>query len=250
VSELEILAANVRITVKPTPRTLINPHTGEKQTAIFASVDEAARKCDICELPLTGEMIGNGDGTGQRFAHPDCYYRKQSERYEAEAAELRAENAVLTHNIRETMGLVKSFRIERDELQAENARLLAERDALRARIEAGRVMYGGMYGHQNKFEMWTFEHVDTDTMQARLIDIAPLSDAGDVDERKGDRRKGEWEYCECRKDLSTFCLGSTDFCWRPINESPRRAARDNRRDAARSNERRRTPGTRAMRGQG
>jgi hypothetical protein len=67
------------------------------------------------------------------------------------------------------------------DLEREVERLTAERDALRARIEAGRVMYGNMYGHQNKFEMWTFEHVDTDTMTALLIDIAPIA----ADERRG-----------------------------------------------------------------
>lgn len=32
-------------------------------------------KCDICALPLGDAMIGNGNGSGQRFAHPECYYR-------------------------------------------------------------------------------------------------------------------------------------------------------------------------------
>ena len=105
-----------------------------------------------------------------------------------------------------------------------------ERDALRARIEAGRVMYGGMYGHQNKIEMWTFEHVDTDTMTARLIDIAPIADhiadAGDVDERKGERRVPD-EFNEKAWDSSM-------------------RVREGRR-FSNTNDRRRTTGTRADR---
>lgn len=31
-------------------------------------------KCTRCCEPITdGYMIGDGDGTGQRFAHPECY---------------------------------------------------------------------------------------------------------------------------------------------------------------------------------
>lgn len=71
--------------------------------------------------------------------------------------------------------------------------LQAERDTLRARIDAGRVMYGGMYGHEHDIEMWTFNHVDTDTMTALLIDARPIDqpDAAMVDERTGkaDRRE-------------------------------------------------------------
>lgn len=30
--------------------------------------------CTRCEEPITdGYMIGDGDGSGQRFAHPECY---------------------------------------------------------------------------------------------------------------------------------------------------------------------------------
>jgi hypothetical protein len=128
---------------------------------------------------------------------------------------------------------------EVERLRGENARLIAERDALRARIEAGRVMYGGMYGHQNKFEMWTFQHVDTDTMTARLIDIAPLSDAGNMmDERVGmaDRRENAlWFPPESHKEKPCHRV------YAPILIDTKTV------EAARSNDRRRTPGTRADR---
>ena len=32
-------------------------------------------KCDICGTPLSGVFVGNGDGTGQRFAHEACYWK-------------------------------------------------------------------------------------------------------------------------------------------------------------------------------
>jgi hypothetical protein len=41
------------------------------------SPDAGETRCDICKLPLEGTRIGHGDGTGQRFAHPECYYREK-----------------------------------------------------------------------------------------------------------------------------------------------------------------------------
>ena len=74
-------------------------------------------------------------------------------------------------------------------LRAENARLVAERDALRARIEAGTVVWGENFQGLSNFADFV---KPCDTHTARLIDIAPISDAGKmVDERKGkaDRRE-------------------------------------------------------------
>jgi len=31
--------------------------------------------CCLCNIRIYGTMIGAGDGTGQKFAHPECYYR-------------------------------------------------------------------------------------------------------------------------------------------------------------------------------
>lgn len=42
------------------------------------------RLCIHCGLPIEGAMIGAGDGTGQKFAHPECYYRKDAERLRKE----------------------------------------------------------------------------------------------------------------------------------------------------------------------
>ena len=124
-----------------------------------------------------------------------------------DAAELRAENAVLTHNIRETMGLVKGFRIERDELQAENARLLAERDHHKQALEVTRALLDDC-------------RTERDALRARI-------EAGDVaDERKGERRsKQENGFWDNHARLKRGRRFST------------------------TNDRRRTPGTRAMRGQ-
>jgi hypothetical protein len=38
--------------------------------------------CDICGFPLSGTMIGHGDGTGNRFAHPACYWQERAEKAE------------------------------------------------------------------------------------------------------------------------------------------------------------------------
>ncbi len=31
-------------------------------------------KCNICGFDITGSFVGNGDGSGQEFAHPECYW--------------------------------------------------------------------------------------------------------------------------------------------------------------------------------
>lgn len=37
--------------------------------------------CTICKTPIEdGVLMGDGDGTGQRFAHPACWYRRDYER--------------------------------------------------------------------------------------------------------------------------------------------------------------------------
>ena len=46
--------------------------------------------CSRCGLPLECVRIGDGDGTGQRFAHPECYYRAEAERLLKELKELRS----------------------------------------------------------------------------------------------------------------------------------------------------------------
>lgn len=78
------------------------------------------------------------------------------------------------------------------DLRAENARLVAERDALRARIDGGTVVYN-VYGADGNG--WTTTKHQDNRYAARLIDIAPIADAGDVDERKGaaDRKAGSNE---------------------------------------------------------
>lgn len=159
---------------------------------------------------------------------------------ESERDALRAEVDKLSVAPTESARVI-TIRNQRNELRALNAKyteVKQEADALRARIEAGRVMYGGMYGHQNKFEMWTFEHVDTDTMTARLIDIAPIADAGEIDERVGmaDRRENAlWFPPESHKEKPCHRV------YAPILIDTKTV------EAARSNDRRRTPGTRADR---
>lgn len=51
-------------------------------------------RCDICALPLEGTMIGNGDGSGQRFAHPECYYRQR-------CVEIEKRNSEMTERVKE-----------------------------------------------------------------------------------------------------------------------------------------------------
>jgi len=40
--------------------------------------------CAICDLPIdSGSFRGYGDGSGQSFAHEECYWRKEAERWES-----------------------------------------------------------------------------------------------------------------------------------------------------------------------
>jgi hypothetical protein len=38
--------------------------------------------CTICTLSIyeMDASIGDGDGSGQKFAHPECYYRREASR--------------------------------------------------------------------------------------------------------------------------------------------------------------------------
>lgn len=41
------------------------------------------RICTICYREITGgQLIGDGDGGGQRFAHPECYRKRERQRIE------------------------------------------------------------------------------------------------------------------------------------------------------------------------
>lgn len=79
-------------------------------------------QCVYCGFRITGTMIGAGDGTGQNFAHPDCYYRKECERKDATIARLE-----------------KDYGICREEYSAakyEKDILLSRVDTLRASLAA------------------------------------------------------------------------------------------------------------------
>lgn len=100
----------------------------------------------------------------------------------------------LTAELRACKDELMAAEIERDAADEFVKLITAERDALQVRIDGGRLMYGGMYGHEHDIEMWTFTHVYTDTMTARLIDVQP------IEERKGEelvnssgvKYKGSW----------------------------------------------------------
>lgn len=53
--------------------------------------------CVHCEQPIKGTMIGAGDGSGSKFAHTECYYRKEADR-------LTTENAALREKLEEEKG--------------------------------------------------------------------------------------------------------------------------------------------------
>jgi hypothetical protein len=44
--------------------------------------------CVICNFPLVGTRIGAGDGSGQKFAHPSCYWQREAKRLEERCAVL------------------------------------------------------------------------------------------------------------------------------------------------------------------
>lgn len=44
--------------------------------------------CIICGGSIGTVMIGAGDGRGQKFAHPECYYRRLAARRELKIAHI------------------------------------------------------------------------------------------------------------------------------------------------------------------
>lgn len=47
--------------------------------------------CVVCTLPIRSDaaMVGARDGTGRRFAHVDCYWKREAERLAAENKRLK-----------------------------------------------------------------------------------------------------------------------------------------------------------------
>jgi hypothetical protein len=47
-------------------------------------------KCTICDLPLgKGTIVGDGDGTGSRFAHKHCWDNRRAKYLDAENRKLK-----------------------------------------------------------------------------------------------------------------------------------------------------------------
>lgn len=72
-------AALAMMQVKGGPGT---PDHHLAKVAIDAYLRVASSKitCVHCRLPIYGKMIGAGDGTGQKFACPECYWRERARR--------------------------------------------------------------------------------------------------------------------------------------------------------------------------
>lgn len=62
--------------------------------------------CVMCQLPIFGTLIGAGDGTGQQFAHPDCYYRHQLRLVEQEKSDAEARVTALEDELRRIIVLL------------------------------------------------------------------------------------------------------------------------------------------------
>ncbi len=103
------------------------------------------RTCDICGLPLAGSMIGNGDGTGQRFAHPECWYRKEADRWQAEAKRLEGERDIFKEDAERYNTVISllnmnGFPQARKGWVEDHVRAaFKERDALKAQLAAAQV---------------------------------------------------------------------------------------------------------------
>jgi hypothetical protein len=52
-------------------RSLVSDRYGKPPAAATRSTHYI---CEFCELEIFGSMIGMGDGSGNKFAHPDCYH--------------------------------------------------------------------------------------------------------------------------------------------------------------------------------
>lgn len=59
----------------PTARTPFAPLPSEPEKQRQGAPETP---CTICGQPITGAFIGDGDGSGQRFAHADCYHEREA----------------------------------------------------------------------------------------------------------------------------------------------------------------------------
>jgi hypothetical protein len=85
------------------------------------------------------------------------------------------------------------------DIEREVERLTAERDALRARIEAAEKKFATWVN--SGLWLWSAPGFSASLIWSDVCDalnynkpIAPIADAGEMDERKGERRTGQWSH--------------------------------------------------------
>ena len=87
--------------------------------------------CVYCGMRIYGTFIGAGNGSGQSFADPACFYRAECNRLEIANSELRSENARLAASVAERR---ESVLIDPSGLAEANARLAARVEELEQSI--------------------------------------------------------------------------------------------------------------------
>jgi len=157
-----------------------------------------------------------------------------------EVERLTVERDTALENLRCTKMALNTTREQRDKFWSQRDEALdkldamtAERDALRARIQAGTVVYWEDVNDETGWSLLTKTRMRGDTYTALMIDIAPIA----ADERRGERRKGQ------EMKLNWGAFGGRQFgtsATHPFSMQDKRTT---------NSDRRRTPGTRADRGE-
>lgn len=152
---------------------------------------------------------------------------------DAEIAQLRESLERTKLALNTTREQRDKFWSQRDEALDKLDAMTAERDALRARIQAGTVVYWEDVNDETGWSLLTKTRMRGDTYTALMIDIAPIA----ADERRGERRKGQ------EMKLNWGAFGGRQFgtlATHPFSMQDKRTT---------NSDRRRTPGTRADRGE-
>lgn len=84
---------------------------------------DTGHDCVFCGARIYGTMIGAGDGTGQRFADPACYYRSEWDKEKRKRVE--AQVHARDHHIEGGCMTCMVCEAERDAAIADNAVLVA-----------------------------------------------------------------------------------------------------------------------------
>jgi hypothetical protein len=152
-------------------------------------------RCVICDYPLVGTRMGAGDGSGQKFAHPSCYWQREAktvageveawrERFRALVGEDQpdaAGNAVIhiQRDVEFFKGQANDYAAQARQLEdravasEQRGAALHRTDRPQLRDEFAAAALTGLLGHDDDETMARRAYEIADAMLARRVVVKP-----------------------------------------------------------------------------